>query len=233
MKNRIKNRHEQGFSLIEMIVVGAVLITLAVLAFPSFSKMKKKIDLVSSADEVRFELVRARQEAMKSSFDVVVEPIPNSTEMVAWVNVDDDADYAYNANNGDRELFRFIISNDRGVTFSGLPDPNGTGNTPPAIMGQGGNGGNGGNGGTGGNNTVDPSSAISGFELVGEKRLAVFDSLGSVTEPGAIRLNNGSTNVLEVFVQRTGNTTIRKYNPTLNAFVKDGTNASGRSLWEW
>lgn len=65
-------QHSSGFSLIEILIVLAIVAILSTLAFTSWRKQYSKLQFTSSVQTVITELYRARSEARKSSQNITV-----------------------------------------------------------------------------------------------------------------------------------------------------------------
>ena len=101
------NSHQQGFTLVELVVTIALLTILTTLAIPSFSEMLRQWRRDSATRELTTSLQLARSEAIKTSRQIVICPSTNGTACAAgtewstgWmVFVDDGAGTSANANN--------------------------------------------------------------------------------------------------------------------------------------
>ena len=70
---------EAGFTAIELMVVVAIVATLAALAGPSFTLLIENWRVRESAEQLQATLVYARSEAIKRGGQVVIQKIPNNT----------------------------------------------------------------------------------------------------------------------------------------------------------
>lgn len=72
-------KHQLGFTLIEMMVVVGILSILIALAAPSFTPMIERWRVRQSTEQLQSTLYYARSEAIKRSGMVVIQKLPNNT----------------------------------------------------------------------------------------------------------------------------------------------------------
>jgi type IV fimbrial biogenesis protein FimT len=72
-KSRFIKRASDGFTLVELMTVVAVVAVLASLAAPSFSRLVASNNVRSAASDLQMALLRARNEAVSRNVDIIVE----------------------------------------------------------------------------------------------------------------------------------------------------------------
>jgi type IV fimbrial biogenesis protein FimT len=72
-KSRFIKRASDGFTLVELMTVVAVVAVLASLAAPSFSRLVASNNVRSAASDLQMALLRARSEAVSRNVDIIVE----------------------------------------------------------------------------------------------------------------------------------------------------------------
>ena len=125
------NRHGAGFTLIELMVVLAVLAILLTLSAPSFTSFMRSAELSTAADSFIASLNAARSEAMKRNLPALVMPLESGRQdwsqgFVAFVDVDRDSTYTESV---DVTVLRRPISG----TFLKVAG-NGTAKTKPSYV---------------------------------------------------------------------------------------------------
>lgn len=173
--NRDRQRLSRGFSLIEALIVLAIMVVLAAYALPAIQLAMARAKLNGSAREVMVFLGSSRIAAMRLGRDVVVRPEYASQRLVAFV--DEDGDRQWDA--GEDELATMPVADGSGNRGVHLMGPNGIAAT-----------------------ATEPAQSVQGLTLVagGNLRVAVFQPDGSVRDPGGLRVSDGRArpNVFEV-----------------------------------
>lgn len=79
-------RHHRGFTLVEMLLVLAVLATLAALAWPSMERVYRDLELKQAAQDVRTSLSQARLHAIDSGliYQFRYEPMGQQYVVIPW-----------------------------------------------------------------------------------------------------------------------------------------------------
>ncbi len=204
---------QRGFTLLELMIVGTIIVMVATAGYPAFSRWKRKTELVGETNEVALHLHMARQEAVKMGVPVVIEIDPAKRELFVFANVDDDPGLIYQPDSDatfrtvDYELATFRIS----------PD------LPFQLRGPGNQG------------------AVDGFETNDDDvPVIVYLPNGGVRTPGGLRVADAAAvNVFELRLNATGKLTLLKYNPEPSwggdaGFYANGEHKNtGAQLWEW
>jgi len=208
-------RHEAdscGFTLVELLIVSAVLMVIAALGIPELRHMIVRAKLTGAASESAAHFMLARMEAIKRGKPVVVVPEYQTVAFLGFVDQDDDL--VLDA--GEEVLFDPRIPADSGQRSIYFVGPNGAIGTAEA-----------------------PAESVWGFTAVGGSalRVAVFDPDGSIRDEGGIRIGDSQAprrNIFEIRVtpQATARVEIRKY-AWEGAGGPPDFYPAGAGLWEW
>lgn len=116
----------RGFTLIELMVVVAMLAILMMLATPSFMSFRRNSQLVATANSFLASINTARAEAMKRGINTYVVPIANQDWTTGWV-VFADVDRSQSLTDSDVEIFRqgpfpsgITVDNSGGAGYRGF-----------------------------------------------------------------------------------------------------------------
>ena len=217
--DRSKARHASGFTLIEAVVVLAVISIVIVIGFPSFVRLTQKARLQGFVQEISIHMASARQEAIRRGVPVVVQPRFATRDLFAYANVDLDTSLDYDPDDtatvgtADYEVVRLLLPGTRIFDFWGPAD-----------------------GEPSGPDVVDGGTALSD----GPNGI-VFEPDGSVRDEGAIRVADVNGNFFEVRVApaATGRVTVLKWNQEPSwgddaGFYEKGREPiSGAPTWVW
>jgi type IV fimbrial biogenesis protein FimT len=77
-------KHARGFTLVELMIVIAIVGVLAVIAQPSFTRILAKQRTRSAASAVQLSLVKARSEAVKRNAAVTLAPLTGIDWNTGW-----------------------------------------------------------------------------------------------------------------------------------------------------
>ncbi len=203
---------QRGFTLIEMMIVGSIIVIAVSVAFPAFTKMKRRAELIGELNEATFFLRAAQREAVKMGVAVAIEVDVESRELFGFANVDGDEAIEFNPDPA--ATFRTV---DYEVGRHALPR-----DLPIFLRGPG------------------NEDAVDGLENGGSgKPILLFLSNGAVQTPGAIRIADAGLNVFELRLNATGRIKMLKHHPEPSwggepGFFPNGAHRdSGARLWEW
>ena len=213
-----------GFTLVEMMVVGVILLLLAMFGFPALAQMMNRSKLQGSAREIAVHLGSSRISAMRLGRNVVVKPSFEEKSLISFV--DDNENFAQDL--GEEELSKLEIPGIGGGQAIHLMGPDGVEGTDE-----------------------DPGAALEGLStidsadpLVPDIRVAVFEPDGSIRQSGGIRISDGRSpaNVFEVRIEpeATARIEILKYvfgdsrGYTHDVDPGDGSwFGQGGNMWKW
>lgn len=225
---RQRGGHEEGFTLLEVMVVAVILLATLVVGYPAIDNVIHRTRMLSYTREVSIAVARARQEAIRRGAPVVVTPRYAQGDLFAFVNVDLDPSLSYDPDPSqpfgtvDYELLSLPVPNRAAVKFHGPAD--GLPEGPDAIDGL---------------TVIDqiPGPPPDNNPTRG----IVFEQDGSVRDVGAIRIADRRGNYLEVRVApaATGRVNVLKWNsnPAWGGppgYYEQGHEpVSGKSFWVW
>lgn len=205
----------QGFTLVELLVIIAIVMILATFSWPALHKMIVRSKLQGFATEVSSAMNRARLEAVKRSVPAVVRLDFATDEVVVFVDVDGNGAFDPDA------------SRAQGLAdFELLRRPR-----PPRVLF------------AGPLNGEEGTDTVDGFTANPEDgslpRQVVFNPDGSVADVGGFRFADTRGNVLEVRVdpQATARIELRKWDPDWTD-PEDSDNhfraqRQGGEPWDW
>ncbi|HEY0511180.1 MAG TPA: GspH/FimT family pseudopilin [Thermoanaerobaculia bacterium] len=173
MKNPLSGRGQRGFTLIEMLVVLAVMAILMLFAAPAIQTSIHQAKMRGIAQEVTVLMRQARMDAIKTSAQAVVRLVPKSAD-TPFLQVQAFSDRDSDGKLGANEPVLGTFPLPTGVTFlapSNLTDKNSVEGFSP--------------------NADDTSGA----------NVALFQRDGSIAAVGAFRFGDQSGNFLEVRVE--------------------------------
>lgn len=215
-----RNAKAAGFTLVEMMIVGVVLVIIAALGWPAIQKQMLKAKLTGTCEQISMHLLQARMEAVKQATPIVVMPDYDRSALVAFLDPNDNLV----RDAGEAELYTLGVAEAAGQSGVYFMGPDGTEGT-----------------------ASNPAQSVDGLTPVGGSsslRVAVFDPDGSIRDTGAFRVSDGKTpqaNVLEVRAEpaATARVEVRKY---IFGLARGDTSPDaqggafypvGGMVWEW
>jgi prepilin-type N-terminal cleavage/methylation domain-containing protein len=212
-----------GFTMLEMLVVMAIIVLLAAFGFPALQLMFTRSKLQGSAREIAVHLGQSRVTAMRLGRNVIVKPVFDEKRLVSFV--DDNENFVQDA--GERLVASLPIPGSGGDQSLHMMGPNGVVGTEE-----------------------DPAEALSGLSTIPsgdpdipDQHVAVFEPDGSVRDAGGFRISDGKSpaNVFEVRIDpaATARVEILKFvygdNRGLHPEVAPHGSwfGQGGSMWEW
>ena len=203
--------------MLEVMVVTVIIGLILVMTYPSFEHTMRKARTRSYLEEVSNLLVQAKQEAVRRSVPVVVQPDPTDLSLFAFANVDGDTDIKFQPDPAktfrtvDYEVFTHLANGAARIKFE---SPGASGSTTH----------------------VDGLTAMDSGE-----NAIVFEPNGSVRDVGALRVADQWGNFFEVRVgpAATGKISLFKYNDNPHwgdaaGFFPNGIDPdSGKPYWSW
>lgn len=132
LRSRTNHPSRAGITLLELVIVLALLIVLAAVAMPSFVGMLRRQRLVSAAESVRTEWMRAHIHAMKTGRVHVYrfQTGDRKFEIIPWVAEDDALESSVNA---DQQGMVFAMSTAAGTSAGGVDMNDGPG-LPEGVL---------------------------------------------------------------------------------------------------
>jgi len=88
----MKEKHEKGFTLVELMVTVAIVGIIASLAVPSFSKMIERNRLKEAIESLKSDLMFTRTESIKRSANINVSTKINGSSWCYGIDTDNDTD---------------------------------------------------------------------------------------------------------------------------------------------
>jgi prepilin-type N-terminal cleavage/methylation domain-containing protein len=207
MKEPQSGRSPSGFTLIEMLVVMALLIILILFAVPTLQTVMRQGKLRGIANETATLMRRARLEAIKRSCPSIVRMFDvdgtNPLRMEGFPDCDRDG----------------VLDADK-PTLGSFPLPSGVHFlAPPDLRGK------------------DSVAGFSPDPAGGAANVAIFQPDGSIQAIGGFRFGDDNGNFLEVWVDpaATARTEVHKCRLCTNADLRADWYASGDGgeVWEW
>ena len=183
MKNPTSGRGQRGFSLIEMLVVMALMLILLTLGIPSLLNALHQSKMRGMVQEITVAMRLARIDAIKTSSQGIVQIVPSAgPDKPALVRAFSDRDSNGKLTAGEPVLASFVLPT--GVSFednTGKVDKD-------SVYGF----------------SADPE---------GGPNMAIFLSSGSIDQPGAFHISDTYGNYLEVYVKTpaTARIEVRKF----------------------
>jgi prepilin-type N-terminal cleavage/methylation domain-containing protein len=207
-----------GFTLVELLVVLALILLFTTLGFPALSRIIDQRRLSGSVQEISVVLARARAEAVQRGVPVVAEPDFDLREVRVWVDVDSNLVFEPDPDATPRTVDYF-------VTRVQLPTESqvhfwGPGNNDPN-----------------GNEAIDGLTAIADAE-----NSYVFEPNGSIRDIGGVRVGDDRGNFFELRAapKSTGRVQVLKYHGDPGwsggdpGFYPAGNHVTtGEPLWVW
>ncbi len=208
-----------GFTLIELMVVSAILLIVMVIGFPALNNQIHRARMLGYVREVSVHVAQARQESIRRGVPVVVQPRFDTDDLFAYANVDLDGAFDFTPDltkprgTVDYQVLVLPSPNAVAVVFQGPADADPRG--PDAVEGL-------------TAMTVGPNAMV-------------FLPDGSIRDVGGIRIADRRNNFLEVRAEpaATGRVRVLKFNPDPAwggdpGFYEQGTDRdTGKSLWVW
>jgi prepilin-type N-terminal cleavage/methylation domain-containing protein len=203
-----KSSHRAGFSLIEIIVVLAVMGIVLLFSFPALLKMMNRGKLMGITSQTSIMMQQARFEAIKRNTQAFV--IADYSQNALRLVTDDNGNGTWDVTT-DTERARIVLPSK--ISFWGAVD----GGSPDAAP-------QGANASSFAAATCTPSCA--------NTYAAVYKPDGSVAATGAFRFGDGRGNFTDVYVATpaTGRIEARKWDPTDSTYHVNGYNGKA---WAW
>lgn len=180
-----------GFTLVELTVIVTIILLSVIVGYPAFALWADKARITGVVQSVSAKMQMARQEAIRTNRQVVVQPDFDNDEILFFVNVDEDPGYELDLDDtaphrtADYELARLRLPTEYDILFSSATDPKPEGKD--SVVG------------------LTPTNA--------PLNAVVFLPDGSVMDSGAIRLADKRSNSFEVRIEprATGRVRVNKY----------------------
>ena len=87
----LRSQRQTGFSLVEVVIVIAIIGILAGMAVPSFLEFTRNQRIRAAASDMHVSLMRARSEALKRNLSVTIQPTSTTNWGLGWSIADPDA----------------------------------------------------------------------------------------------------------------------------------------------
>jgi prepilin-type N-terminal cleavage/methylation domain-containing protein len=222
MLQQLRKRHDQrnharerGFTLLELLVVFAIIVIMASIGFPALRNLILNGRLTGAVDTMSIQLAKARQQAIAQSVPVVAIVDTETEELLVFANLDRDPGLTFTPGSSpqnDRKISHYQLPAEFGIHFRGPGgQPGGEGSFEGLTL-----------------------TATGDYGVV-------FLPDGSVDVGGAIRVADERGNVLEIRIgpAATGKTAVLKYHPNPPWGGSPGFFPRGRHpgtndpLWQW
>ncbi len=202
----------RGFTLLETLIWGAILLVIATIGFPALQKQISTSRLIASCEQIGVHARFARAEAVKLGLPVVFAPSYASSTLSAFADGDDSLTF----DDGEELVFEIPIGGGAGqrVLFFMGPD---------LVEGT----------------SAAPAQSVDGLTLLGggtNVRGAVFQADGSIRDSGAFRLADGKSprgNICEVRMAPAATARVALLKYVYDGPVGDGFYVRGSRSWEW
>lgn len=219
MNSYRRRNHGKGYSLMEMMVVVAIILSFVLVGYPAFNNWVDKARVLAVVRSVASRMQVARQESITVNSPAVVQPDFDTDEILFFVNVDGDPGFEFNPQpdaafkTADYELGRMTLPIDYEIQFWSATDR-----------------------GPEGREVIDGLTATNAA-----LNAVVFQPDGSARDSGAIRLADARQNFFEIRVapRSSGKVQVLKYHPSPpwgddEGFFPRGRHPASESpMWEW
>jgi prepilin-type N-terminal cleavage/methylation domain-containing protein len=194
MKNPMPGRGQRGFTLIEMLVVMALMLALVAIGIPSLQNALHQSKMRGMVQEITVAMRLARIDAIKTSSQGIVQIVPSTApDKLPLVRAFSDRDFDGRLGANELVLASFVLPT--GVSFednTGLLDKDSVKKF-----------------------SVDPA---------GGPNMAIFRGDGSILEDGAFRISDPYGNQMEVWVETKATARIVVRKSENGAYVANGDN---------
>lgn len=212
-------RRCQGFTILEMMVVVAIIILVAVMGYPAIQQLGHRGKLLGTMEQTAVHLRAARQEAVKLGVPVVAVGDFDANQFLIFANVDKDAGFQFQPDDSkpygsaDYVVAQLPLPSTAEIYFWGPGDKDPEG-----------------------------GDAIDGFTATPSgTRVAVFNPNGSVEATGAFRVADTRSNFFELRVapRGTAKVEIKKYHfdppwgGKAGFFPRGRYEPTGDPMWQW